>query len=49
LGANLAGLAKHLDIPFFDLHDGELMLGNERAHLEVYKNAKIKDLSHNVA
>jgi len=49
LGANLAGLAKHLYLPFFDLHDGELMLGHERGHLEVYENAKIKDLIHNVA
>jgi len=47
MGANLAGLAKHLDLPFFSLHDGELMLGHERGHLEVYKNAKIKDFSHN--
>jgi len=45
----VASLAKHLDLPFFDLHDGELMLGHQRGRLEAYKNAKLKDLSHNVA
>jgi len=49
LGANLAGLAKHLDLPFLDLYDGESMLGHERGHLEIYKNVKMKDLSHHVA
>jgi len=49
LGTNLAGLAKHLVLPFFDLHDWELMLGHERGHFEVYKNANFKDFSHYVA
>jgi len=49
LGANLASLAKHLVLPFFDLYDGKLMLGHESGHLEVYQNAKMKELSHKVA
>jgi len=40
LGANLAGLAKHLVLPFFDLYDGELMLGHESGHLEVFQKCK---------
>jgi len=49
MGTNLAGLAKHLYLPFFNLHGGELMLGHERGNLEVYHNVIIKDLSHEVA
>ena len=49
MGANLAGLAKHLVLPFFDVYDGELMMGHERGHLKVYQNAKMKELSHEMA
>jgi len=31
------------------LYDGELMLGLERGHLKVYQNAKMKELSHEMA
>jgi len=41
LGAKLAGLEKDLDLPSFDVYDWELMLGLERGHLNVSKNAKI--------
>jgi len=44
MGAKLAGLENNLDLPSCG-HDWELMLGLERGHLEVSKNAKIQDLS----
>jgi len=49
MGAKLADLGNNLDIPSSCGHDWELMLGLERGHLKVSKNAKIQDLSDNVA
>ena len=49
LGAKLVGLEKDIDLPCSDVYDWELMLGLEREHLKVSKNAKIQDSSHNVA
>ena len=49
MDAKLTGLENDLDLPSFCLYDWELMMGLERGHLKVSKNAKFQDLSHNVA
>ena len=49
LDAKLAGLEKDLDLPSSDVYDWELILGIERGHPKVYKNAKIQDLNCDVA
>ena len=49
MGVKLAGLEKDLDLPSSDVYDWELILGLERGHLKVYKNAKIQDLNCDVA
>jgi len=49
MGAKLADLENDLDLPSSCVYDWELMLGLERRHLKVSKNAKIQDLSYNVA
>ena len=49
MGAKLAGLENDLDLPSSRGYDLELMLGLDRGHLKVSQNAKIQDLSHDVA
>ena len=49
MGTKLAGLENNLDLPSSCEYDWELMLGLERGYLKVSKNAKIQDLSYNVA